>query len=413
MSDQGMYILANLIKIGQEEILLNGSKALSLSSNSIYTDYGIKFSIPSDRGLLFNGKGINTQNKNKNNQNLTVFPNKNNIGKNKDITVSIPAGSSISGILPDPPTNIVAEIDGSTQIKVTFTPPEFTGGSPITSYTAVVSYDDQKTESSTTPPQTGTSTTSPIIVSGLTPGNTYKIRVYSLNRTGNSDPSLESNSATLITKPKAPSTVSAVAGPEVGQITLSWSAVGLGNNGGLTVTEYRIYQGTNTTSIDTVKTGTSYIVSKLGNGSSHTFKVAAYNAEGEGPGKESNLVSTFSVPGPNIDIEIDFPFYINFRDETIFDSITVNWLKPFDGGTPITSYILKLYNSQDVLLSSFNIANNVLTKTINNLYGSSYGISFECFNMVGSASTSIIYFNMPGSSLSSDKITFKKDILPN
>lgn len=65
MSNQGMYISAKLIKMGQDEIELKDSKAFSLSSKSMYTDSGVKLSIPSDKSLQFNGKGINTQNQNK------------------------------------------------------------------------------------------------------------------------------------------------------------------------------------------------------------------------------------------------------------------------------------------------------------------------------------------------------------
>lgn len=127
-------------------------------------------------------------NQNKSNQNLTVFPNK-NIGKaNSDITLSLPVGSTISGILPDPPTNVVAEansFDGS--IKVTFTPTPLNSSS-FTSYTAVVSNDNSKK---------ATSTTSPITINGLTPGNTYKFKVYSTNSTGNSELFSESNEVFL------------------------------------------------------------------------------------------------------------------------------------------------------------------------------------------------------------------------
>jgi hypothetical protein len=371
MSDSGIYIYANLIKIGQEEIKLDSSKALSLSSNSIYTDSGIKFSIPSNGSLSFNGKGINTQNKNKSNQNLTVFPNKSNIGKNKDITVSIPNGISVSGILPDPPTNIIAQRKGSTQIEVTFTDPEFTGGSSILNYTAFVSYDDQNTSSSNTFPQTYTSSKSPITVSGLTLGNTYKIKVYSTNSTGNSEPSLESNSVLSAIVPSAPSLVTAKAGPGVGEITLNWSQVGVGNNGGSTVTEYKIYYHQDGLDKTETTTGTNYKVTGLENGTSYIFIVKAYNEVGEGSGKESSPAETFSVPLKPVSLS----------SEPQVKAVLLKWVSPSnDGGTPIRNY--KIYDSSGTVIAT-PLSTDTEYKVSELLDETSYTFSIAAVNDVG------------------------------
>ena len=382
MSDLGMYILSNLIKIGQDEIVLDNSKALYISSNSISSDSGINFSIPSSDGISFNGKRINTKN-------LTVFPNKNNIGKNKDINVSIPDGSSVSGILPDPPTNIVAERKGLTEIVVNFIPPEFTGGSHITGYTAIVSYDDQKTKSSNTSPQTSTSKKSPITVSDLIIGNTYKLKVYSINRSDNSELSLESNQVLMATVPSAPTSVTAVAGPDVGEISLSWSEVGIGNtidpdNGGSEVTEYRIYNGT--TYLGSKLKGTSYKVTGLENGKSYTFTVKAFNAAGEGSGKDSNSVTTFDIPS--------LPTLTATSDTSSEGTVNLSWQVDNNGGTDIQKYKVYYKNTSDTNYIMYKeITSSELTGSLPvsqlQYVDSNYDFYIKAINAVGESNSPI------------------------
>jgi titin len=360
MSDQVLYISSNLIKAGQDEIVLDNSKALSLTSNSILSDSGIKFSIPSSGGLSFNGKGINTQNKNKSNQNLNVFPNKNNIGKNKDITVYIPSGINVSGILPDPPTNILAEKQGSNQIKVTFTPPEFTGGSPIKSYTAVFSNDNSKTETSTTSPITFSNLT-------LTLGNYYKIQVYSTNSSGNSQLSSESNSVLIATVPDSPTVSSITPGDK--HVKLSFKDPEW--NGGTPITSYKIYvNGILNKSI----TEKSYSVTGLTNGTSYKFQVSAINEI-----DESSLSDEISIiPGT--------PYAPNVVATLEMSAVSLKWFMPLNGSSSITAY--KIYVSSNIYQSTQIIIVTQITTNFNEyitnlIPGNSYEFQVSAINMYG------------------------------
>lgn len=91
---------------------------------------------------------------------------------------------------PDAPT-IGTASPGDTTASVAFTPPVNDGGSTITGYTAT----------STPSSITGTGSSSPILVSGLTNGVAYTFKVYATNPVGNSAQSSASNSVTPTTDP--------------------------------------------------------------------------------------------------------------------------------------------------------------------------------------------------------------------
>ncbi len=113
---------------------------------------------------------------------------------------SAPSNSVTSLSTPGAPTIGVANAGpGSGQATVAFTPPASNGGTAITSYTATSSPGNF----------TGTGTTSPITVSGLTNGQPYTFTVIATNSQGPSLPSAASNSAT----PSAVAPTCPVAGP--------------------------------------------------------------------------------------------------------------------------------------------------------------------------------------------------------
>ena len=89
--------------------------------------------------------------------------------------VSTPSEAVTTITVPDAPTNIVANA-GVANTSVVFTAPVSNGGAPITSYTATASPGGF----------TSTGTSSPIVVSGLTPGTLYNFTVVATNIAGNS-----------------------------------------------------------------------------------------------------------------------------------------------------------------------------------------------------------------------------------
>jgi len=79
--------------------------------------------------------------------------------------------------VPNPPT-IVSATAGNTQVSVAFTAPSNVGGSAITSFFVLV------TDSSSGATFSNTGSASPIVVTGLTNGNTYTAKVLAVNSYG-------------------------------------------------------------------------------------------------------------------------------------------------------------------------------------------------------------------------------------
>jgi len=170
---------------------------------------------------------------------------------------------------------------GNTQASVSFAAPASTGGSSITSYTVT----------SNPGGFTGTGTTSPIAVTGLTNGTAYTFTVMATNSVGTGDASSASNSVTPATVPGAPAIGTATAGN--GQASVSFTAPA--SNGGSAITGYTV------TSSQGGLTGTGssspIAVTGLTNGTAYTFTVTATNGAGTSVASEaSNSVTPATVP---------------------------------------------------------------------------------------------------------------------
>jgi len=94
---------------------------------------------------------------------------------------------TLSQVVPDAPTNVVATTTSTTEISVAFTAPSYTGTSSITGYTVA----------SSTGNITGTGSSSPIVLTGFTTGTSYTFTVKATNSSGDSNASSASNGASL------------------------------------------------------------------------------------------------------------------------------------------------------------------------------------------------------------------------
>jgi alpha-tubulin suppressor-like RCC1 family protein len=92
--------------------------------------------------------------------------------------------------VPNAPTIGTASIASTTSVSVTFTAPSNVGGSAITSYVATA----KKTSDGTT--ISGTGSSSPVTISGLTTGSAYTVTVAAVNSYGLGVSSAASNSVT-------------------------------------------------------------------------------------------------------------------------------------------------------------------------------------------------------------------------
>ena len=188
---------------------------------------------------------------------------------------------SINAVVPGAPT-IGTPVAGNTQVSVAFTAPASNGGSAITGYTVTSSPGGI----------TGTGTSSPITVTGLTNGTAYSFTVTATNAVGTGSPSGSTSNVTPATVPGAPTIGSATTGNT--QATVSFTAPG--SNGGSAITGY-----TATSSPGGITgTGASspITVTGLTNGTAYTFTVTATNIVGTGSASSaSNSVTPATVPG--------------------------------------------------------------------------------------------------------------------
>lgn len=193
-----------------------------------------------------------------------------------------PVGGPI--VAPPPPTPVapsaptgITITTGSAQISVRFTAGS-AGTSPITSYKYSV---DGGTNWATR--QTGT-TASPLVITGLTNGNTYlvSIRAVSVVGDGVASTSVSTTIPVASTAPTAPAIglASANAGRTA---TVRWT---LGANGGSAITSHVVtayLNGSGTAARSVTVNGATAVtatVTGLTNGGSYTFKVLARNAIG-------------------------------------------------------------------------------------------------------------------------------------
>ena len=128
---------------------------------------------------------------------------------------------------PGAPTIGTATATSSTAASVTFTAPANTGSAAITSYTVTSSPSGL----------TGTGASSPITVSGLTPGTAYTFTVVATNGAGSSPASASSNSVTPVAQGQqaftTAGTFSWVAPAGVASVSVVAVGGGAGGGGGL------------------------------------------------------------------------------------------------------------------------------------------------------------------------------------
>ena len=120
---------------------------------------------------------------------------------------------------------------------------------------------------------TGTGTTSPVTVSGLSSNTAYTFTVVATNAVGSSPASASSNSVTITTVPATPA--DPVATGQVNQDSVTWSAPSA--DGGSPITGYTLISSDGPTY--DAGTATSYTVPETAN-TSQSYTVIARNANG-------------------------------------------------------------------------------------------------------------------------------------
>lgn len=239
-------------------------------------------------------------------------------------------------VVPDPPTQVSAAA-GNLQATVSFTPPVFDGGSPITRY-RVYAKDIDNTAPGTGFSHTVDGTTSPMIIPNLTAGVHYVVTVAAVNLVGEGLPSAPTVSFVPYRLPGRPVVTAATTGNGQATVVFTPSAadVRLGNP----LTSYTVTArlGVNVTAgpgITATGGGSPITVSGLTNGQNYTVTVTATNGAGTGLQSVPRVVSVSGLPGA--------PTGVNAVNVTSVGDATgtvnLTFAPPADtGGLPITSY---------------------------------------------------------------------------
>jgi hypothetical protein len=199
------------------------------------------------------------------------------VGNSPNSNASSPAISVFTK--PDAPTIGTATYTTGTSATVGFTAPANNGGATISSYTVRAYIAGVSTA------VTGSGSTSPLSITGLTKGTTYTFRITATNVYGTSDPSADSNPITPLTVAAAPTigTPLATSGTAVnvnftaptdtgGNSTYITSYTAVSTPGNISVTK--------TTGLPTPGTTSVINIPGLTKGQPYTFTVYATNPIG-------------------------------------------------------------------------------------------------------------------------------------
>ena len=387
----GQTCTVNLIVAPGEDCIYPGtSQTFSVDTNG------------TGRFLLFSsGSLISIRNSSINGVTYTLVARKQNDGK----WLVQEVGSTSAVSKPGAPTGLTATADGQTEIDLSWTEPSDDGGASITGYKIEVSTNGSSWSDLVA--DTGSTGTS-YSHTGLTAGSTRHYRVSAINSAGTGPASSADSAnteAAAANKPGAPTGLTATADGQT-EIDLSWTEPS--DDGGASITGYKIEVSTNGSSwsdlvADTGSTGTSYSHTGLTASSTRHYRVSAINSAGTGPasnvanattepdtsqqGGASACADDGAVPDPdnNPGLVADCETLLAARD-TLRGTGTLNWsgstsIANWDaitvGGTP--SRVIKLDTSGEGLtltgtipaelgnlpaLTNLRLSNNELTGTI-------------------------------------------------
>ena len=246
------------------------------------------------------------------------------------------ANATTDPIVPDAPTGLMAEANGTSRIDLAWTAPDYDGGAEITGYRIEVSTDRGIVWRNLVE-NTGIARTAYSHV-GLNPATTRHYRVSAINVKGAGAPSNTAEATTDATVPNAPTRLRATA-EGTAQIDLAWTAPGF--NGGADITGYRIEvsedAGSNWTDLaaNTGVTETEYSHTGLDPASTRHYRVSAINEIGTGnPSNVANATTDATVPDPPTNL------VANPSSPTQID---LTWVAPaYDGGAPVTGYRIEV-----------------------------------------------------------------------
>jgi hypothetical protein len=275
-----------------------------------------------------------------------------------------PASSPSNSVLPVGPASaptITSVVAGNAEATITFTQPTNNGGQPILSYTVVSSPGGI----------TRTDAASPIVIFGLTNGQSYTFTVFATTAAGNGDTSVASSPGVI---PLGPPGAPTITGVTVGnhQATVSFNAPA--SNGGSAIVTYTAtaYPG----GISNTGSTPSITINGLANGQTYTITVTATNTVGVGvPSEASQPVVPLGAPtSPTITSVLSGD-----------SELTVDFDSSSNGGSPITGYTVIASSSAGSVTQPGNSRSIVVKGLIN---GISYSVTVTATNRFGTSAPS-------------------------
>ena len=191
--------------------------------------------------------------------------------------------ATLTPTLPLAPT-AAAATRGNGSATVTWAPPPWDGGSPVTAYTVTSSPGGATCDWSSGPLS--------CTVPGLTNGTPYTFTVTATNAVGPGPPSAPSAPVTPAAVPSAPTGVTATAGKAQAQV--SWSPPA--STGGAPISTYLVTSVPNGKTCSWTVGPLTCTVTGLTNGTSYTFDVVAHNAVGDSPASALSSPVTPTLP---------------------------------------------------------------------------------------------------------------------
>ena len=218
------------------------------------------------------------------------------------------------------------------------------------------------------PPSTSTT----IVVTGLTNGTSYGFKVRAVNVAGSGSESGSENS-TPCTTPDAPTGL--IATSQNSQLSIAFSAPIFDGGSAITNYEYKVGPGSwvavNPASITTV-----VVVPGLTNGTSYSVKVRAVNPAGPGSESLPVLETPLAVP--------EAPTGVVATPSD--GGVSLAFTAAIDGGTPVTNYEYQVDSGSWVTLNPAVTTSPIVITGLNN--GTLYGFKIRAVNALGSGTES-------------------------
>jgi hypothetical protein len=170
-----------------------------------------------------------------------------------------------SATLANAPSDLVATV-GDGQVSIAFTAPTDDGGAAITDYEYQLDSGNWTSAGKTT---------TPVVITGLTNGSAYSIKLRAVNSAGKGAESAAVYSATVAS---APSDLVATVGN--GQVSIAFTAPS--NTGGADISDYEYELDDSGTWTSAGTAATPVVITGLTNGTAYSIKLRAVNSIGNG-----------------------------------------------------------------------------------------------------------------------------------